>query len=123
AGKARDPAREGQYRVTVAREDVPAALLTLKGEGLPEPPIPGLLGALGGVALIPSRTAERARFLAGVAGELETSLREVAGVLSARVHLSVPDRDPLDAEAASLPTASVLVRHSGATPPLARDDV
>src|SRR5690606_40251403 len=32
AGKARDPEREGQYRVTVAREDVPAALLTLMGE-------------------------------------------------------------------------------------------
>lgn len=123
AGKDRDPNHEGRFLVTVDRDDVATALVTLESAGLPARHSPTVLEALGEGALVPSRTAERARYLAGTAGELERSLREVNGVLGASVHLSAPERDPLADDREALPTASVLLRHSGATPPLSVDDV
>jgi type III secretion protein J len=72
---------------------------------------------------VPSRTAEHAKLVQGTAGELERSLRAVDGVLSARVHLAVPAKGPLGEEKPIDPTASVLVRHRGATPPITPGDV
>src|SRR6185369_16631581 len=50
-------------------------------------------------------------------------LQAVDGVVSARVHLAAPERSPLDEQAPSRPSASVLLRHHGAAPPLAISDV
>lgn len=123
ASKERDPNSENRYRVSVANDDVESALAVLDGAGLPNRGEVGVLDALGDGALVPSRSAERARLLVGTAGELEQSLREVSGVLSARVHLAVPERDPLGSEQTPAPSAAVLVRYSGATPPIAADDI
>jgi type III secretory pathway lipoprotein EscJ len=62
--------------------------------------------------------------VAGTAGDLERSLRAVDGVIGARVHLAVPSRAPFEGgEKPDQATASVLIRHRGATPPLAPKDV
>lgn len=122
ASKERDPNSEDGFRVAVASDDVPSALLALEAAGLPNRGGVGVLDALGEGALVPSRSAERARLLVGTAGELERSLREVSGVLSARVHLAVPERDPLAGDPTP-PSAAVLVRHAGSTPPLAADEI
>jgi type III secretion protein J len=123
AAKERDPNTENRFVVAVASEDVATALVTLDASGLPNRGGVGVLAALGEGALVPSRSAERARFLVGTAGEIEQSLRDVSGVLSARVHLAVPERDPLAQEDSAPPSAAVLVRHTGATPPIAADDI
>jgi type III secretory pathway lipoprotein EscJ len=44
-------------------------------------------------------------------------------VLDARVHLAVPVKGPLGDDDAPPPTASVLIRHRGATPPLSSADI
>lgn len=122
--KDRDPDKEGAYRVTVARDDAGAALAVLAEQGLPPPATPGILDALGKGSMVPSRVAEHARVIAGTSDELERSLRGLDGVLSARVHLGVPGRDPLDLdEKPPAATASVLLRHRGATPPLTQSEV
>ncbi|MEZ4223755.1 MAG: hypothetical protein R3B13_22595 [Polyangiaceae bacterium] len=121
--KETDPAVEGRFRVVVARDDASAAATVLSQEGLPPPAAPGVLDSLGDSSLVPSRTAEHAKLVQGTAGELERSLRAVDGILSARVHLAVPSKGPLGDEQTTLPTASVLVRHRGATPPLAPAEV
>lgn len=124
AEKERDPETEGAYRVLVARDDASTALAVLADDGLPERPAPGILEALGKGSVVPSRTAEEARLVAGRADELERSLRGLDGVLSARVHLGVPPHDPLALEEKSPPaSASVLIRHRGPTPPLLPSDV
>jgi len=62
--------------------------------------------------------------VAGVAGELERSLRGLDGVVSVRVHLAVPVQDALSPdETPTQPSASVLLRHRGAQPPIATNDV
>jgi type III secretion protein J len=123
ATKEIDPAAEGKFRVLVARDDVARALATMQGEALPRSKPPGVLDAIGKSALVPSQAAEHAQIVLGIAGELERSLEGVDGVLAARVHLSVPTPDPFGESRAPRPTASVLLEHRGATPPLSVDAV
>lgn len=124
AQKEGDPEHEGRWLVSVARDDASAAVTVLSQENLPPPASPTVLGALGEGSLVPSRTAEHAKLVAGTAGELERSLRAIEGVLSARVHLAVPVRTALSGETKDPePTASVLISHRGANPPLAIPDV
>lgn len=124
AHKEPDVAHEGRWQLEVARGDAALAVSTLTDESLPVAPSPGVLQALGQGSLVPSRTLEQAQWLAGTAGDLEASLRAVDGVLSARVHLAAPPRDALSPDSsAQRPSASVLLRHRGATPPIAPGDV
>lgn len=123
ARKEVDPTAEGRFLVSVARDDASAALSILRDEELPRKKPKGVLDAVGQGSLVPSRAAEHAQFLAGLAGDLESSLLGIDGVLSARVHLQVPEADPLRASSPEKATASVLIGHRGATPPLASDAI
>lgn len=124
AQKEPDPDAEGLWRITVGRDDSSAAVAVLDRENLPSSSGPGVLEALGKGSLVPSRTAEHARWVAGVAGELEASLQAVEGVVSARVHLAVPQLDALTPDVErEAPSASVLLRHRGPTPPLAAPEI
>jgi type III secretion protein J len=123
AEKERDPETEGRFRVSVARDEAAAAAGVLSRAALPSRENPGVLQSLGTGSMVPSRLAEHARLLSGIGGELEQSLQAVDGVVSARVHLAAPERGPLDDPTPARPSASVLIRHRGAAPPLAVSDV
>lgn len=124
ADKEADPTSEGHWRITVARDDASGAASILEQESLPGPRSPGVLDTLGESSLVPSRTAEHAKLVVGTAGDLERSLRAVDGVIGARVHLAVPSQAPFEGgEKPEQATASVLIRHRGATPPMAARDV
>lgn len=124
ATKKSDPHVEGRFLVEVPTTDVATALQILQQQGLPSPESTGILASLGESGLIASKSTEHARLIVGTAGELERSLRELDGVLSARVHLAVPETDPLlPQETPKFATASVLLRHRGATPPIAATEV
>jgi len=124
ASKQPDIAHEGRWQLEVTRGDAALAVNALTDESLPATPTPGVLEALGQGSLVPSRTVEQAKWLAGTAGDLEASLRAVDGVLSARVHLAAPPRDVLSPDLSTQkPSASVLIRHRGPTPPIAAGDV
>jgi type III secretion protein J len=124
ADKERDPEHEDHFRIRVARNEASAAIGLLAEENLPPKARPGVLEALGQGGVVPSRLAEHARWTTGVAGDLERSLRSLDGVLSARVHLAVPPRDALNTEETpDKPSASVLVRHRGANPPVAAGEL
>ena len=124
ATKEPDPDHEGRWRVTVPSSDGSTAIAVLEQRNLPPETTTGVLAALGDGSIVPSRASEHARLVAGTAGELERSLRDVDGVLEARVHLAVPPSDALAlGSAPQSPTASVLIRHSGPTSPLPEGDV
>jgi type III secretion protein J len=116
--KESDPATEGRFRVVVERDEAPRAITAMHAEDLPSPASPGLLDSMGKGALLPSRLAEHAQFLAGLNGELERTLLAIDGVLSARVHVSLPEADPLGDGPRMKATASVLLQHRNATPPI-----
>jgi type III secretion protein J len=123
AEKERDPESEGRFRVTVGRDEAAAAASVLSQESVPGRENPGILQSLGSGSMVPSRLSEHARLLSGISGELEQSLQAVDGVVSARVHLAAPEHSPLDEAVPAKPSASVLIRHRGAAPPLAASDV
>lgn len=123
ASKESDPGAEGKFRVLVARDDVARALSAMQGEELPRAKPAGVLDAVGKGALVPSQAAEHAQLVAGMAGELQRTLESIDGVLAARVHLSVPARDAFGDAHVARPSASVLLEHRGATPPLSVDSV
>jgi type III secretion protein J len=123
ATKEIDPQSEGKERVIVARDDVARALGVMREEELPRPSPKGVLDSMDKGALVPSQAAEHAQYVAGVAGDLERTLESVDGVLGARVHLNLPDNDPLTDQALPKATASVLIEHRGPTPPLSVEAV
>lgn len=123
ADKERDPEHDGRFSVDVGRGDASFALAVMAREELPPRATPGYKEALGQSSLIPSRADERAKLLMLTAGELERTLLGIEDVISARVHLAMPERDALSAEGPRPPTASVLLKHGGATPPLSVMDV
>jgi type III secretion protein J len=123
AQKEPDPQTEGKFRIAVAKDDVPQALAAMRAEELPRPKPPGVLDAMDKGALVPSQAAEHAQLVAGTAGDLERTLLSIDGVLGAHVHLNLPERDPLRDAPPAKATASVLLEHRGATPPLAPEAV
>jgi type III secretion protein J len=124
ADKDRDPDSEGHWRISVARDDASSAAGILSSESLPPAASPGLLETLGQGSIVPSRASEQAKYVAGIAGELERSLRSLDGVVSVRVHLAVPEKDALSPEdTPAPPSASVLLRHRGSAPPIALNDI
>jgi type III secretion protein J len=123
ATKEADPAAEGKWRVDVARDDVPRALSAMREEQLPRRAPAGVLDSVGKGVLVPSDAAEHAQLMAGVAGDLQRTLEGVDGILSARVHLSVPPASPLREAIPARATASVLIEHRGATPPISADSI
>ena len=123
SSKELDPASEGKVRVLVARDDVPRALEAMREEQLPRPRPLGVLDSMDKGSLVPSQTAEHAQYVAGVAGDLERSLESIDGVLGARVHLNLPESNAFRDGPAPKSTASVLLEHRGATPPLTADAI
>jgi type III secretion protein J len=126
ATKAVDPTTEGRFQVNVLSHDTARALSVLGEEELPRPRPSGVLDTVGKGALVPSVAAEHAHYVVGLAGDLERTLQGVDGVLTARVHLNVHAESSL-LGATSAPsgktTASVLLAHRGASPPLTTDAV
>ncbi len=123
AWKDADPGVEGKFRVNVPRDDAARALGAMADEQLPRQKPRGVLDAADRGQLVPSQAAEHAQIVAGLAGDLERTIGDAPGVLSARVHLNVPARDPLREGPQPKATASVLVEHRGATPPIAPESI
>jgi len=121
ARKEPDGAGDGRFRVLVSDSEASEALRILADEGLPRPRSASLAD-VGRGALVPTLSAERAALAAGLGGELEKSLLQVDGVLSARVHLNLASDSPLR-EKKEKATASVLFTYRGATSPLAEAQV
>jgi len=101
----------GAFKVVVARGDAAQAFRVLEAHALPRRAQKGVGEAFADRGLLPSATAEHARLAASLAADLERTLEALPGVTAARVHLALPEDDPLHANAARpRPSASVLLR-------------
>ena len=80
------------YKIVVGRAEAGRAFSLLEAHDLPRRSLRGLSDTFAGGTLLPSPVEDRARYAAALAVELERSLEEIPGVVSARVHLALPPR-------------------------------
>jgi type III secretion protein J len=78
--------------------------------GVPKEKHAGVVDLFPGESLFPTELEERARYQFALGQELARTLESIDGVLSARVHVSLPEKQPKSPEPGRA-TASVFVRH------------
>src|SRR5512133_359852 len=109
-GKRREDGTDAGWIVTVSSRDVPKARRILSERELPRPRTQGFADLFGGGGMVPTPVEEHARYRHALAGELSRSVGTLDGVVEARVHLGLPQDDPLRPGERPPPRAAVLVR-------------
>jgi type III secretion protein J len=110
AEKARDDAGDDRWMVSVPAREVSRAHRVLADRALPRARPAGFREVFAKGSMVPTPTEEHARYLHALGGELARSIEVVDGVLAARVHLGLPQPDPLRAADRATPRAAALVR-------------
>jgi len=105
-------------------QDYFLAMKILQEHGLPREKAKGLEDVFSKSGLIPTAGEEKARLIVGLSGEMAKTLKSVAGVVDARVHVVLPENSPLvDKSQWSLTTTSVLLKYQGDQVPLREDEI
>lgn len=105
-------------------QNLASAWRVLEEHGLPRQKDKGLEDVFSSSGMIPTATEEKARLLTGISGEINRTLKSVAGIVDARVMVVLPDSSPLvDKTDRIPPTASVLIKYRGSELPLTEEDV
>jgi type III secretion protein J len=105
-------------------QNLARAWRVLQENGLPREKDKSLEDVFANSGMIPTATEEKARLLVGISGEINRTLKSVAGIVDARTLVVLPDSSPLvDKSERVPPTASVLIKYRGQEIPLNEDDV
>jgi len=110
AHKRREDGQDAGWMVSVAGADASRAHRLLAERELPRPRPAGFGEVFGKGGMVPTATEEHALYLHALAGELARSLEAIDGVVEARVHLGLPQPDPLRPGDRMPPRAAVLVK-------------
>ena len=102
----------GQYTVVVDKGRFAEAIAVLKEAGLPKQEFQNMGQVFKKDGLVSSPMQERAQMIFALSQELSRTVSEIDGVLSARVHLVLPENDPLRQQLVPS-SASVFIRHRG----------
>ncbi len=107
----RERDKDGTYTIFIERGEFARAVGILSQHGLPRESFNGLGDIFSSEKLVSTAFEEKARFIHALNQELADSLTRIAGVTSARVHITLPEKAPLEEE--SKPSrAAVFVYHS-----------
>lgn len=101
---------EGEWSVAVSREKFSQATEVLQANGLPRDHFASLGEIFAKEGFVSSPTEERARLIFGLSQELSNTVSQIDGVLEARVHLAIPEPDPLS-EAVKPSSAAVFIKY------------
>ncbi len=102
--------KEGMVGVRVGAGDVGRALEVLRDKGLPRERFAGMGQVFKKEGLISSPLEERARYIYALSQELSNTLSKIDGVLTARVHVVLPERGTAG-ETGVPSTAAVFIKH------------
>jgi type III secretion protein J len=110
--------RKVAFSITVPASELSSARSVLVQCDLPREPHGGFATIAESSSLIPTKNEERAKLIHALSGELERTFETYDRVVSARVHIVLPEKDPLASrDATTKPTASamVLIKYTSAT--------
>lgn len=110
ASKEREDGADAGWMVSVGRADAGRAQRILAERSLPRARPAGFAEVFSKGSMVPTPTEEHALYLHALGGELARSVEAIDGVLEARVHLGLPQPDPLRPGGRPAPRAAVLVR-------------
>jgi len=99
---------KGSFGLTVDRGDFSDAIAKLSEKGLPRENFGSLGKVFNSDKLVSTPFEERARFMHALNEELSNSISRINGVVSARVHLMVPEASPFEKNKTP-PRASVFI--------------
>lgn len=101
------------WLLTVPKADLLRAREVLVQLDLPRKPKGGYERMLATTGLIPTKTDERARLMYAMSGELERTFEVYESVVQARVHVVIPEAEPMSGQNTKnpAPTAMVLIQH------------
>lgn len=102
--------KESRFSVTTGKDRFATAIALLQANGLPRPRFDTLGDVFQEQGFVSSSTSQRARYIHALSQEISHTISSIDGVLLARVHLAVPERDPLDDDAQPS-SASVFIKH------------
>lgn len=105
-------AREGgkSFSVTTSGTDFPRAVEVLNAAGLPKKSFEDIGQIYPKSGFVTNPTEDRARFTHALQQEIGGTLSSIPGVVQARVHVSIPEKDHLSDKVAPA-TASVFIKH------------
>jgi type III secretion protein J len=111
----RSPGKGGRISVSVDESRFAEAVQVTSDNGLPKQEFSNLGQVFKKEGLISSPVEERAQMIFALSQELSRTVSEIDGVLSARVHLVLPENDPLRQQLVPS-SASVFIRHRAIAP-------
>jgi len=100
----------GRFAVKTSRGDFPTAVRTLSAQGYPRESFDTMGKVFKREGFVSSPLEERARLLHAMSQEISNTLAQIDGVVAARVHLVMPERNPL-ADKPQPAAASVFIKH------------
>lgn len=108
------PAEEGQITVVVEGGRVADALQIMRANGLPREQFVRMGEVFKKDGLISSPLEERARYIYALSQGLAETISKIDGVITARVHVVLPDRSPGASEALVPSSSAVFIKYKEA---------
>lgn len=102
--------KAGRFTVNVDSSSFAQAVAILNESGLPKQEYASMCEVFKKDGIVQSPVAERAQMMCALGQELSRTVSEIDGVLSARVHLVLPENDPLRQQLVPS-SASVFIRY------------
>ncbi len=99
-----------EWAINVAREQLPQAMAVLREQGLPRFDSLSMGDIFRKEGFVSSPMEERARYLYALSQELSATLMEIDGVVSARVHVALPQQGLLDEKKESASVSVVIIQ-------------
>jgi type III secretion protein J len=96
--------------IQVEQAQIDRAIELLNSRGLPRPKTTSLGDVFKQEGLISSPLEQRARFIYAMSEELSRTLSQLDGVITARVHIVIPERRPND-QTSSSPSAAIFIKY------------